>query len=175
MNAYLFGRHEGDLPLHLLEGGEKGNRIRALAQLEGPEHTIFAAFELPDGADAHQHVESLTLSGVDPGPLTLMCGSQPCLDLLMGIIQSWVADLKGFSIYLYLRLVVGGRVEILVDLVEELGSDRVRAITDGDGTVIIEIGAHEREELERVAKRVLAEPYVTEGSAHYGIRKHHAE
>lgn len=174
MNAYLFGRHTGDLPLHLLENGEKGNRIRAIAELDGPDHTIFVAFDVPDLDAANQHVESLTTSSVDPGPLTPMCGSETCLELLMAIVESFVAELEGFLLYLYLRLVVHGRVEILRDLVEELGSHRVRAITDGNGTVIIEIGSHDRAELEQVAKRVLAEPYVAEGTAHYGVAKHHA-
>ena len=174
MNAYLFGRHEGELPLHLLEGGEEGNRIRALAQLEGPEHTIFAAIELPDGASASQHVESLTTSGVDPGPLTLQCGSESCWDLLMKIM-SRVADPIGWEIYLYLRLIVTGRVEIYASLVEELGPEAVRAVTDGNGVVIMEVAANNRDELEQIEKRVAAEPYVVESTAHYGVSKHHAK
>jgi hypothetical protein len=175
LNAYLFGRHSGDLPLHLLEKGEKGNRIRAMAQLDGPDHTIFVAMELPHVDAGQQHVESLTTSGVSPGPIVVMCGSETCLSLLLSLVESVVAELEGFLVYLYLRLVVRGRVEILRDLVEELGHERVRAITDGTGTVIIEIGAHDRNELEQVAKRVLAEPYVAEGTAHYGVAKHHAQ
>jgi hypothetical protein len=174
LNAYLFGRHSGDLPLHLLANGEKGNRIRAMANLEGPDHTIFVAFEVPDVDAANEHVMSLSSSGVDPGPIVPMCGSETCAQLLMSIIQSMVAELEGFLIYLYLRLVVSGRVEILTELVAELGPHGVGAITDGDGTVLIEIGGHKREDLEQIAKRVLAEPYVVEGVAHYGLSKHRA-
>ena len=174
MNAYLFGSHKGNLPVHLLGKGAPGNRIRAMAELDGPDHSIFVAFEVPDINAANQHVMSLSTSGVDPGPVVPMCGSETCLQLLMDIVESVVADLDGFLLYLYLRLVVTGRVEILRELVKELGSDRVRAITDGAGTVIIEIGGHHRDELEHVAKRVLAEPYVVEGAAHYGRAKHHA-
>jgi len=173
LDAYAFGRHEGDLPVRLLGRGAPGNGIRAIAHLDGREHTVFVALDVPDVDGAHKQMLMMSESGVTTDGFVVSCGSESCLDMLMNIV-SRVADAAGFLIYLYLRLVVSGRVEILPTLMDELGAEAVGAITDGQGTVIIEVGGHDREELEAIARRVLAEPYVDKGAAHYAVAKHHA-
>jgi hypothetical protein len=150
MDAYVFGTHDGDLPSHLIGAGELGNRVRAMARLDGPDHNVYYAIEAPDTAALDSHVSNLTATGTAPTSTILMCGSQPCADLLANGYQphSLPSHLPPWECVQFLALLLEEGVSPAEELEAArllLGADGVAAATDGEGRVLIQLGANDTE------------------------------
>ena len=63
MDAYIFGNHDGELPTDLLASAE-GDRVRAMARLDGPTHDVFYALEVGDQDGVSVITEALTKHGL---------------------------------------------------------------------------------------------------------------
>jgi hypothetical protein len=157
MDAYVLGRSEGDLPTHLFEGGEPGNRVRAMAQLDGPDHNAFYAIEGPDAAAVDQHVQSITAAG-STAAVTITPPDGPAEDpdwVMIGIIvhpshmPPWV--------YYWLHHIpnppdppfesdeLANAVRAVRDI---LGEEGIAAIKGRDGDILIEFGADDQAKLD---------------------------
>jgi hypothetical protein len=156
MDAYVLGQHDGDLPTHLLERGELGNRVRAMATLDGPDHNVFYAIEAPDQNALDTHTASLAEAGTDSQRTMSACLDPDCLPLLgkdSHVIHP--SFIPPCLYYLFHWLFHPGDPEAGTDFVAEgldkareiLGDDGVAASTDGNGNVLIELGGNDEAKL----------------------------
>jgi hypothetical protein len=147
MDAYILGTHEGDLPTHLLEGGEVGNRVRAMAQLDGPDHNVFYAIEGPDQATVDAHVRSIVAAGTTvQHAITPDDGRTNDPEWVM-IGVSHPSHKPPWEYYIFWRLLhYGDPVEYTGALAEGLGAardlvgdDRIAVAINAEGDVLIEL------------------------------------
>jgi hypothetical protein len=171
MDAYVFGRHDGDLPTHLVGQGVEGNRIRAVARLQGGEHDVFYALEVESHDDIERHVGVLTEAGsqpslvLRPGPDTATSGP---IHLPPPIppppMPAWVPP---YPWLLFLVCVVDDVVQLIEILRDRLGGDAVAAWQAGDGRYLIEAGATERSSLQDVLEQARGPAGLSEDTAHF--------
>lgn len=150
MDAYVLGSHPGELPTHLL-GDEEGNRIRAMARLEGGDFDVFYALETQSEEDVERHVAALRDAGTDiiiiwhghggpveSGPISLPPPLPPPPR------PSWIPP-RPWLLFLLAEIV---DVILLVEsLRERFGIDNVAGYHGSDGRYLIEVGAHDRDSL----------------------------
>ncbi|MDQ1694762.1 MAG: hypothetical protein QOJ03_115 [Frankiaceae bacterium] len=151
MDAYVFGQHDGDLPTHLVGQGIEGNRIRAMAALQGDDHNIFYALEVESLEDLDRHIGQLTEAG-SAAVITLV----PDFDAIAsGPIHvpplpppptpAWIPP---YPWLVFVITSVEDVVGLVVKLREQLGDDAVAVWQAADGRYLIEAGAAERSALE---------------------------
>jgi hypothetical protein len=153
MDAYLLGRRDGALPTELL-GTNDGNRIRAMAQLDGPEHNVFFAVEGPDEAAIESHFDAITGSGTTAGWKLVVKVIDEDDSLLSKIATGGVhpSHMPPWETYAVLQLELEKITQELVDAVEaargHLGPKGVAVGSDGSGAMLIELGANDRAALD---------------------------
>ena len=150
MNAYFFGRHEGDLPVHLLGAGEHG--LFAMATIEGDQHTVYYAASIPESGTVDDVVGTVEQTGSDITTILIACVSENCMKMVKAILgvlgpckipgpPEWVVF-----------LILEGREELnhLEEALERLGHGNVAAAYDGDGKFLVELASDDADLLEDV-------------------------
>ena len=167
MHAYVLGRTAGEPAWHMVGQGEAGNRVRAIARLDGAVHNVFAALEAPDATSMSTHVESLTLNPTEPVPTPIVpCDTPDCCDLIPGVVGRVSFIGESDSLYAFGLLDINGPVTALRDVVASMGADRVAAITDGK-RVLVELVGTDRTELEQEMKRITSCAAVTDATVSF--------
>lgn len=168
MDAYVLSRFDGDLN-EVVGMTVEGARVRAAARLDGPEHNAFFALE----GDKEQSLMSLSrampTSNGDPLPM-VSCFDQPCLEWVDGVL-SRISWFDGFEFYVFLLIELDEPLGYISVLVEDFGEERVAAISDGSGKVLIEIGAHSLEEVRPHLERIRELPHVRMATLHSATEK----
>lgn len=164
MDAYALTRATGELPWHQVGRGEPGNRVRAMAQLDGPDHDVFVALEVPHGDAIREHLDASffayaqadaevsTDPTVDPTQI-VPCLSDDCMCLIPGVFGRVSFIGEPDSNYAFVLADVDGPLSVLAEIAEELGPDRVAAVTDGQ-RVLVELVGSDRAELDTYAQRL---------------------
>jgi hypothetical protein len=137
MDAYILGRHEGDLPSHLLAQGEPGNRVRAIARLEGPDHDVFYALEAPDQQSLDSLVQAITVAGSNPASVLPACALIHCKGAIANVRGP--SYLPPWPTYVFEWFDADTAAEAIQLAVDSLGEDAVAAATDGQGHILIEL------------------------------------
>ena len=165
MDYYVFGTHEGAVPAHLIGTGQDGHRIRAVAPLTGGEHDIFYAVQAPHQEAFEEYLGTITDAGTTPTVTLPVCEDLSCLKLLFTLLQrlSWMPP---YECLLFVVVIADGVLEVLGQLVDELGEERVAAVTDGQGRFLVEIGGDDWDALERAHQLIAAAPNVRSTTAH---------
>jgi hypothetical protein len=150
MDAYVFARHDGDLPTHLVGNGEPGNRIRAMARLNEGEHDVFYALELESHDDLDRHVGALQDAGSTPSLVLRPDNSWAAVDLKIPPLPQpptpmWLPPFPFLCLIVADVDDVGRAVETLV---EHLGPEGIAIWRGEDGDYLIEVGADDRDRLE---------------------------
>ena len=145
MDAYVFGRHDSGLPLHLVGAGEAGNRVRAVVGVEHDEHNVFVALEANDAAGADAHLQSLAAAGVTPHFVLLPDWMKAAGFPIPVPKPAWVPPCP------WLAFLVLPSIEIAVAfvqrLVDRLGDDHVGAWVAADGQVVVEAVGDDADQL----------------------------
>jgi hypothetical protein len=172
MDAYILGTHEGDLPIHLLKEGEPGNRIRAMARLEGPVHNVFYALEAPDEMSVDSLTTTVGSSGTTPQKSMVVCLRPPCLVTVGGgpgrpnPNPSYVPWAEMYVFHLF-------EAETAADAVRaaraSLGEDAVAAATDGNGRIMVELSSNDATALDS-ASAALCEALGADPAAGHAVR-----
>jgi hypothetical protein len=89
MHAYVFGRHEGEPPTHLVGQTFGGVTVQSMTALDGPEHTLFTKLHAADGATFSQPMSLVEPLGtlVKDGEVTVHCDSPDCAKLVGDIVS----------------------------------------------------------------------------------------
>jgi hypothetical protein len=150
MDAYVFGRHDGDLPTHLVGNGEPGNRIRAMARLNEGEHDVFYALELESHDDIDRHVGALQDAGSTPSLVLRPDTGWAAVDLKLPPLPQpptpmWLPPFPFLCLIVAEVDDVGAAVGTLV---EHLGPEGIAIWRAEDGHYLIEVGADDRDRLE---------------------------
>jgi hypothetical protein len=152
------GHLDGDLPTDLLNEGEPGHRIRAMARLDGPTHDTYIAIEAPDEDSARTLIDKLIEIGVVVNWQLIACLDQPCL-VIIGEERLGGSSLPPLDHILFEVFEAEGIAEALDEAEQALSQDgrsgpHVAASTDGRGQVMVELGSADPELLENVAARL---------------------
>jgi hypothetical protein len=166
MNSYVFGDLRGELPTHLLGAGEPGERVRALAPLQGTGHNLFAAIEAGSAESLARHLTSLEEAGASLGSPFTACDSVPCQALTpaIGWEPSWIAPKPEL---VFAELTAEGELSVLAEIVEALGSDAVAAVTDGAGGFLVELTGHDRAAVASALDRLVSSANVSHSVVHW--------
>jgi hypothetical protein len=159
MEAYVFGRHDGDLPTHLVGNGDPGNRIRAMARLNEGEHDVFYALEVESDDDIERHIGSLQEAGSTPALVLRPDGGWASVDLKIPPLPQPPAPMW-LPPYQFLCLIVAEVDDVgraVNTLIEHVGPEGIAIWRGQDGQYLIEVGADDRAQLE-VAIEAAAEP-----------------
>jgi hypothetical protein len=159
MDAYVFGRHDGDLPTHLVGNGEPGNRIRAMARLNEGEHDVFYALEVGSIEDLERHVGDLQSAGSTPSVVLRPDGGWSAVDLKIPPLPQppvpmWMPPYPVLCLIIAEIDDVGRAVETLV---EHLGPEGIAIWRGENGDYLVEAGADDRQKLE-AALQAATEP-----------------
>lgn len=139
MDAYVLGKHDGELPTHLL--GQGDNRIRAMARLEGPDHNVFYALEVPDEGSVHPHTTAIADAGTIIAEI-LIHNAEVAGFILITIHPSHMPPWERY-VFLLLELELEELEQALVEAGEILGPDGVAAAVDGQGRALVELGSND--------------------------------
>lgn len=162
MQAYVFGRHTGEPPLHLVGTTHDGVTVQAMTALEGAEHTLFTKLHVENAAvlSEPRSVDDPIGQIVDDATITLGCTSPDC-DGLIGDIVSRVAFIgTGHSYFAFMLCHADGPLDHLRDYEKLVGPNRIAAATDGKGRVILELAGDDPEELAELAARITDHPAI---------------
>jgi hypothetical protein len=152
--AYVLGNHSGEAPPGSLVKGEPGNRIRAVAGLEGGPHNVLYHFEAPDLAGLQTHSSTVTQAGTTVMESYTVCVFKDCVTLNpQPPIQPM--GMPPYDIYIFGVVEAEGRLSVLEEIRVELDVD-VAAANDGHGHFVIELGAADRSKLEQALSRLTA-------------------
>jgi len=169
MQAYVFGRHTGEPPTHLVGKTYRGITVQSMTALEGAEHTLFTKLHVdnPQVLDApmsSSEPDDPVGDIINDAQVILGCHSPDCMDLIANI-ESRISFIGGSHPYFCFMLCdVGDVLDHLPEYERELGPDRIAAATDGNGKVIIEIAGDNPEELAATAARITDHPAVRSAS-----------
>jgi hypothetical protein len=155
MDAYVFGKHDGELPVHLVGSGEPGNRVRVVAAIDDSAYQILYAFEAPDQQVLDEQISTTQSNGTTPSTVMVPCADEDCVQQVKNIVER-VSWLPPYPCLLFILVEAEGVLEVLTDLVEELGAKAVAAFTDGSGRFVVEVGGDDWEPLERAHARIAA-------------------
>jgi hypothetical protein len=159
MDAYLMADHEGDLPTHLLNEGELGNRVRALATLHGPKFPRFVAVEAPDEASLEKQIAKLELEGYVIKWRMVSCIVLNC-QRIVGLERVGGSNMPPMDHVLFEIFETTDSVASVLDEAEQAlradGKDGVHvcASTDGNGSVLVELGSDDADLLATTAAKV---------------------
>ena len=146
MNAYLFGRHSGELPAHLLTAD---SGIFAMARLQNSAHDVYYAAAVPESASVGDVVGTVQQAGSDITQLIIGCVSDWCIGLVEGIAGP--CKIPGRPAWFVFLIIEGTeRLDHLRHARERLGDDNVAAVYNGDGQFLVELAADDRELLEEL-------------------------
>ena len=149
MNAYFFGRHDGELPEHLLTDAEAG--IFAMAPLQGGSHNVYYAAAVPESATVGDVVGTVEQTGSDIVEVVVACVSEWCIGLIEGIAGP--CKIPGRPAWFVFLFIEGReRLDHLRHARHVLGDDNVAAAFDGEGRFLVELAGDDRETLEQVVE-----------------------
>jgi hypothetical protein len=146
MDAYLLGRRDGELPTELL-GGPEGNRVRAMAQLDGPEHNVFFAVEGPDQEAIDAHFDAITSGGTQASWKLVIEVLAEDDSLLAKIATGGThpSHMPPWEMILFLQLEIDEITEAVADAIDaakdRLGANGVAIGSNGAGGMLIELGS----------------------------------
>lgn len=166
MQAYVFGRHSGEPPTHLVGKTYGGVTVQSMTALEGAEHTLFTKLhvENPQLLSAPMSTHDPVGTLVEDAEVILGCHSPDCMDVI-GHIQSRISFIGGaHPFFCFMLCDVADALDHLPDFERELGPDRIAAATDGNGAVIVEIAGDDPDELAAIAARITNHPAVRSAS-----------
>ncbi|HVV75947.1 MAG TPA: hypothetical protein VHC43_07910 [Mycobacteriales bacterium] len=150
MDAYVLGTHESDLPTHLLQDGAEGDRVRAIARLNGVDHNAFYAIEAPDAESAELHLEKIKGLGTNVNWWLIHCVAEDCLGLMeikpFSILNP--SKMPPYDFYLILTVEQEHVRDEVATARQLLGEDGVAAATDGRGRFLIELGSNDQSALD---------------------------
>lgn len=141
MDAYILGKHDGDLPTHLLSG-PGGNRVRAMARLDGPHHDAFYAIEVDDPDGVTVLTESLSDSGlvISQTHVAAVADENKVAAHIVPYVHP--SHMPPWECYAFIHAQWVEQIpEILAAILAELGDGTVAAAVDSDGNVLIELGS----------------------------------
>lgn len=139
MDAYVLGTHTGDLPTHIL-GDAGSGRVRAMSQLEGAPHSIFAAVEGDSPEALEDALAAVRGAGVaDAVALTLNPEADDVGTIIINLIHV-PARIPPWELLVFVYLEAELILETLEAAVEALGAENVAVASDGQGRVLIELG-----------------------------------
>jgi hypothetical protein len=165
MDGYVLGRHTGELPLHLLQEGEPGNRIRAIARVEGPDHDVVYAIEAPDEQALSLHTTSTSTAGTSSTKSLIVCVSLPC-QAQGGHTNGNPMHMPPWECILFLWLEAEDISEIVGDIKESLGADSIYTATDGEGHFLVQLGSDDQERVDEAAARLTSAVGAGAGASH---------
>jgi hypothetical protein len=166
MQAYVFGRHDGEPPTHLVGQTFGGVTVQSMTALEGVDHTLFTKLHVDNPAAL-----STPMSGEDPvgdivndAMVILGCHSPDCSDLIANI-ESRISFIgREHAYFCFILCDVVGALDHLPEHERDLGTDRIAAATDGNGRVVIEIAGDDPDELTARAARITHHPAIRSAS-----------
>ena len=162
MQAYVFGRHDGEPPTHLVGKTFDGVTVQSMTALEGPGHTLFSKLHLDN--------EQLLSEPADPvgdllgdAEVLLGCHDPDCMGLVANIEGriSFIGRDEPYYCFVLCR-VSGGVLDHLPAHAQQLGPDRIAAVTDGNGRALIEIAGDDAEELSVRAAQIASHPSISD-------------
>jgi len=154
LNAYFFGRHEGDLPTHLLRDADAEHGIFAMASLEGDQHNVYYAAALPETAAMSDVTNTINGSGTNVVEVVVQCVSEDCMQMVMAILGVIVpCKIPGPPEWVIFLIIEGReRLEHLEHAQQRLGRDNVAAAYDGNGRFLVELASDDVDLLDDVAR-----------------------
>ena len=156
MQAYVFGRHTGEPPLHLVGTTHDGVTVQAMTALEGAEHTLFTKLHVENAAvlSEPRSVDDPVGQIIDDATITLGCTSPDCNDLIGNIVSRVAFIGTGHPYFAFILCQADGALDHLLAYERQLGPNRIAAATDGKGRVIVEIAGDDPDELAELAARI---------------------
>lgn len=142
MDAYVLGTHDGELPTHLLGHGD--NRVRAMARLDGPDHNVFYALEVPNAESVDGHVSAIGDAGSIVGRILIIDGNIAAVVIHPSHMPPWER-------YLFLLLELEAIEEALAAARDILGEGGVAAAADSQGHILVELGGNDAAALQEAA------------------------
>lgn len=154
MNAYFFGRHDGDLPTHLLRNPGDEHGIFAMAPLTGDTHTVYYAASIPESASPGDIVGTVEGAGSSVEEVIIACVSETCLALIMAVLEIvGPCRIPGPPEWVVFLILEGReRLSHLEHAVEQLGHANVAAAYDGDGRFLVELASDDEALLDDVVQ-----------------------
>lgn len=168
MQAYVFGRHTGEPPTHLVGKTYGGVTVQSMTALEGAEHTLFTKLHLPSAQALSTPMSSDDPVGdiVNDAYVILGCHSPDCMDVIANI-EGRISFIGGSHPYFcFILCDVADVLDHLPEYEQQLGPDRIAAATDGNGNVIVEIAGDDLDELRATAARITDHPAVRSASVY---------
>src|SRR5438270_1278384 len=166
MQAYVFGHHTGEPPTHLVGQTYGGVTVQSMTALEGAEHTLFTKLHLDNPQTLSEPRSSDDPVGdlVNDAQVILGCHSPDCMDVVANIESriSFIGREHRYATFILCNS--DGVLEHLPDYERELGPDRIAAVTDGKGHVVIELTGDDADELSAVAAQVTDHPAIRSAS-----------
>jgi hypothetical protein len=169
VDKYVFGKHTGDLPTHLVGQGDPDNQVRAMVRLDGPDHDVFYALivrEEQEQQDTEAHLSVLSEAGTTESQPFNPCLGNPTCEEVVAYIGGKVTFMPPYRCLLFILVEADGTLEVLRELVDDLGEEAVAAVTDGSGRFIVELGAEDWGPLEDAHKKLEGASNVKRASAH---------
>jgi hypothetical protein len=154
LNAYFFGRHEGELPQHLLREAGAEHGIWAIGALAGDEHNVFYAAALPESAAMQEVTGAIDGAGTNVVDTLMECVSDDCKQMVMAILGVVApCHIPGPPEWI-LFLIIEGREQLrhLEQALERLGDGNVAAAYDGHGRFLVELASDDGDLLDDVAR-----------------------
>ena len=162
MHTYLLGRHTGDLPTHLVGTEMDGHEVFAVAELDGPDHSVFVGLKrigatapnLEPGAQRPMSGQ-LPSSGdvVGEAVVFVQCVRDDCLGLLPELPIN-PCYLPGWDLIVFVFVFAEHLRDALPRAHQRLGNGAVAVATDGGGRFLVELAGNDRHALEEALQEL---------------------
>jgi hypothetical protein len=146
VDAYVFGSHDGELPISLVGTGDEGRRVRAIARIDSDGPDVVYALQVASADDARQLVDALGAAGTRPGTV-LFPDAAAAATSLHPIPVPHPAYLPPGRWIAFVHVVGEGAEQAIETLLELLGEGRVAAVQLDDGSYLIEATSDDRDAL----------------------------
>ena len=175
MHTYLLGRHHGDLPTHLVGTEMDGHQVFAVAELDGPDHSVFIGLkrigaELPNLGAGQQRPMSGELpsagEAVGDALVFVQCVRDNCLGLLPELPAN-PCYLPGWDVIVFVIVFAEHLRDVLPRAHQRIGEGAVAAATDGHGRFLVEFAANDRDALERALEELASAEGIEMRSPHW--------
>jgi hypothetical protein len=165
MDAYILGKHAGELPVHLLQQGEPGNRVRAIGRLDGPDHNAYYALEAPDQQTVDSLVTQVKSTGTQSEQTLTVCLKPSCLGMVShpNGNPSWMPPFLWYIFHWIHTHDAGPGVDAARKI---LGPEGVHAATDGEGKALIQLGSDDQAKLSAASAAISDSLGKLAGGAH---------
>jgi hypothetical protein len=174
LHTYLLGRHHGDLPTHLVGTEMDGHEVFAMAELDGPDHSVFvglkrigaAAGSVEPGARPMSGTLSTSGDPISEVVVFVQCLRDDCLGLLPELPIS-PCYLPGWDVIVFVIIFAEHLRDALPRARQHIGDGAVAAATDGGGRFLVELAANDRGSLEQALAELASLEGVDMRAAHW--------